>query len=458
MDGRTGASLPDRFLDHVREAGLFDPPGGVLVAVSGGADSLALLHLLHLAAVPLHLDLTVAHVVHGIADEGDRWAERVGRAAGRLGLPVRERRLALGPDATETRARRARYAALLEMRREAGARYVATAHHADDQAETVLFRVLRGSGPAGLAGIPAAGRGGVRRPLLPFTRGELAEWVGHAHPEDRPADDPANRDERHDRVWLRHRLLPVVAERFPDARGALGAVAHKALDDRRAWNALLRDDASLRCTHRQGTVEVERGPFSGYDNALSGALLRALCRMAGAHLRASRVPAFREFVCGAPSGRSFDLGAGWLALTVFGRVRVTRCDPDADRTVLGCAWGGTDRGEAEWGRWGITWEREPAGRVQRGGWATWVTAGPGEVRPLASGDVIRPLGGVGRRPVRRLLMEARVPRPDRPTYPIVVRGARVLWIPGICRAADGVPRRGAEALRLEVHDRGPDAG
>jgi len=93
--------------------------------------------------------------------------------------------------------------------------------------------------------------------------------------------------------------------------------------------------------------------------------------------------------------------------------------------------------------------------TERAAYATWVTVGPGLVRAPRGGDRMVPLGGVGRRKVRRLLMEARIPAAERDRFPVVVRGDEVLWVPGVCRAAAAVPQPGEAALRLEA--RGPGA-
>src|SRR5918996_5360848 len=162
-------TLLDRFRAHARGARLFPRAGEAVVAVSGGPDSVALLDLLHAAAGGLDLTLAVAHADHGIqAGSGDvrGW---VASLANRYHLPFELGELHLGAEASETIARRARYAFLRDVQRRRGARYLVTAHQHDDQVETILLRVLRGSAPAGLAGIPARGRGGLVRPLLPFS-------------------------------------------------------------------------------------------------------------------------------------------------------------------------------------------------------------------------------------------------------------------------------------------------
>ena len=148
-----------------------------MVAVSGGPDSVALLDLLHTLAPDLGLSLVVAHADHGIQADSGTVGQAVAALARRYGLPFELGELRLGSEASETAARRARYAWLAEVQRHRAARYLVTAHHSDDQVETIVLRLLRGSGPAGLAGMPARARGGLVRPLLPFTRRDLVVAV-----------------------------------------------------------------------------------------------------------------------------------------------------------------------------------------------------------------------------------------------------------------------------------------
>ena len=138
--------MQDRFVSHLASLGLL--PARAIVAVSGGPDSVALLDLLLQSRKSHHLDLLVAHADHGISPESGDVAVKVGELARVAGLPFVTARLALGPEASETEAREARYGWLRRMREAHDARWIFTAHHADDQAETVLLRALGGSGPA----------------------------------------------------------------------------------------------------------------------------------------------------------------------------------------------------------------------------------------------------------------------------------------------------------------------
>src|SRR3989441_11340191 len=183
---------------HLARARLLGEPGIALVAVSGGADSVALLDLLHPLAPELGLSLIVAHVDHGIRSDSRTVARAVGELAERYELPFEVGELSLGPDASETVARGARYGWLGEVQRRHGARYLVTAHHRDDQVETILLRLLKGSAPAGLAGIPARGRGGPRRPRLPLTENPLVAHRSRPGPPDhRHPPQPQPRPPRH---------------------------------------------------------------------------------------------------------------------------------------------------------------------------------------------------------------------------------------------------------------------
>jgi tRNA(Ile)-lysidine synthase len=184
---------------------------------------------------------------------------------------------------------------------------------------------------------------------------------------------------------------------------------------------------------------------------LSIVLLRALARESGLRLSVRRAERLLDFSNTAPSGRFLDVGERWEAETVFDRLRIIQ--PPARSTAQSpgaVALGRGERGEARWRGWCITWRQERAGGLRRLSRGTWVTPGALTVRSADRGERVHPLGGVGHRPVRRLLMEARVPRRERAAYPVVVRGTSVVWIPGVCRSDAALPTPGEQALRLDA--------
>jgi len=321
------AALLERFRDHVARLGLFPRPGAALVAVSGGPDSVALLDLMSAVAGELGLRLVVAHADHGIQTDSRLVGQAVRKLAEQYGLPFELGELGLSPGATETAARHARYAWLRSARRRHAARYVVLGHHRDDQLETILMRVLRGSAPAGLAAMAPVSRGGLVRPLLPFSKAELAR---HAATRGLAShDDPANADPRHLRSWVRTTLLPLLVDRLGErVRGDVLGMGRAAALERRAWDRLLErlPDFELRIVRRG--FEVAREGLARYDDAVSLALVRAAARRAGLVLG---IRAARQLVelARRPSGRRLPLGRGWGAEVAFERLRVTR--------EIGCA-------------------------------------------------------------------------------------------------------------------------
>ncbi len=454
-------TLAERFQNHVERHRLFDEAGVALLAVSGGPDSIALLDLMVTSRASLGIDLAVAHVDHGISDDSANVADSVRQAARHYGLPVYTESLALGSGTSETAAREARYRVLRSLKNRLGAQYLVTGHHADDQVETVLYRLFRGTGIAGLAGIPAHGPGGLVRPLLPFSKRELQAWLDTrlgGETARRPFSihrDPSNADPRHDRSWLRVDILPRVRERL-GARtdGRVLETAQAAHQDRIAWARVLRILPELDFAASEHYVEVARAPFGRYDKALSGALLRALARELDCHLGLRRTARLLEFVRSGSSGRMLELGQGSEAELVFDRLRVSRGQyprptTPTERIVLEEG----QTGGTVFGDWEFHWRPEAAGVSARDSSTTWLTGGVGVLRPSRPGDRILPLGGVGRRKVRRVLMEARVSSRDRSSYPVLVRDDEVLWIPGVCRSGRCVPEPGEPALRVDARSR-----
>jgi len=438
-------TLEERFDRHL--AALSLPRGVALIAVSGGADSLALLALLARSPAAAGLEMQVAHAVHGIHPDGAAVAESVRAAAGRYGFPAHVGRLTLGPGATETRAREARYAWLLRLAGETGAVAIFTAHHRDDQVETILMRALEGSGPAGLAGI-AARRGKLVRPLLPYRREELAEYLQQTGLEAWP--DPANRDSRHQRSWIRTELLPVLRDRMPDVERRLLAMGRQAAADRMAWDALLDAVPGLNLAHEGGGVSVAATPLKGYDSGVLRALLSALGRRAGYQIGPARAARIERLLVKGQSGAVAELGAGCSAELTFGRLRLFRGSAHPVAWTPAALEG--PAGELTAGGWHLIWRREPAPeRLGRNQPTTWLEEGSYIVRPWRAGDVLRPLGGTGRRLVVRCMQDARIARSLRAAWPVLEADHRVVWVPGVCRSADRVPAPGALALRVDAH-------
>jgi tRNA(Ile)-lysidine synthase len=234
------------------------PPAGtpVVAAVSGGADSLALMLLAHAAGLPTR----AVHVDHGLRPESGADADSVRRAAATIGVEVTVRRVIVPPGPNlEARARAARYAALPPG--------VLVAHTADDQAETMLLNLLRGAGVHGLAAMaaPAAGRR-VQRPLLGLRRSETQRLCAAAG--WRPVDDESNRDLRFRRNQVRWRLLPLMAE--VGRRDPVPVLARQG--------RILADDAALLDELAAGLDVTDARALAGAHPALARRAVRRWLR------------------------------------------------------------------------------------------------------------------------------------------------------------------------------------
>ncbi len=434
----------ESFRQHLASLPL--PTGRALVAVSGGPDSVALLDLLT-RTTDLHgLDLHVAHFDHGIHPESSVVADRVGELSRHFGLAVERGRGSLGPDATETAAREARYAFLEAARLRTNAAAIFLGHHGDDQAETVLMRVLSGSGPAGLAGMEAVS-GTLVRPLLPFTRADLARYVRE---RSLPVwEDPSNNDTRHQRVWVRSDVLPTLQKRIPGVTDVLHRVARHARRDRMAWNTVLNLVPGLDVRQESDGISVAGEFLRGYDSPLSEALILAVARRVGCPIGPIRAGRVLTMVDRGMSGSQLPLSNGWKAEVSFGRLHLVRSRgaavPDGEWMIRG------DRGEGVWGPWRLVWSRGRAPeRQERVGLTAWFTPESLTVRSWDPGEKLRPLAGTGRRLVVRCFQDARVPRSRRQTWPILAGADEVVWIPGVCRSDALLPPQGTEALRVDA--------
>ena len=234
------------------------------------------------------------------------------------------------PPANETEARKARYRFLEEARRNTGCHRVVTAHHADDQAETVAYRILRGTGLAGLAGIPRTREPGLYRPLLSCWKHELADYARASHLRHRT--DPTNRSSDIPRNVVRRQLLPL-AERHiaPGARRALHRLARLAEEENRLWRAVApRLIGDLGVRRAEGRVSFSRDALLGFDPVVRVRLLRALAAEMGAPLDAAGTRLAVEFAGSGASGRSLSLPGGVVLSRSFERLAIVRPEGRVD--------------------------------------------------------------------------------------------------------------------------------
>lgn len=421
----------------------------LLLAYSGGADSECLLQVLraHLGdEAPRRL--RALHVHHGLSSRADAWEACCRARAESLGIPFQSRRVVLdrsSGDSLEAQARAARYAALAEAM--APGEILLTAHHRDDQAETVLLRLLRGSGSAGLAAMAACqsfGPGWLLRPLLDLPgavlRAALAArgiaWV----------EDESNAECAYDRNFLRHRILPVLHARWPGAAASLARGAAQAGEDAALLRELAGADLSAARTSRPEALRIspllalspsrERNALRHWLAGL-GLPLPSRARLEGLReqLLRARDDAQPCWTLGGMELRRYrDVLHALPALPAFASGAVRAFAPE--RPLVLASGLGTLKAQAQAG--GL--------RLPASGEAV-------TVRYRRGGEHCRPAGRAQSQCLKKLLQEAGVPPWWRDRLPLVYFGERLVAVGGVFLCAEALAAADEPGWRLWLEGR-----
>ena len=457
---RSEHPVEQRVRQHLTELGFGQRPSRVLVALSGGVDSVVLLHLLRFHLPTVRIEPHAAHLDHAMREASaadSRWVRGLCTA---WAVPLHCERLAAAPRG-EAAARSARYEFLRRAADVAAAEWIATAHHADDQAETVLFRALRGTGLKGLAGIAPIGEGLVR-PLLSLWRSEIEEYALERRLRWRL--DASNEGLDPVRNRLRHEVLPLV-ERLvaPGARRSLVSLAGIAAEAEGALERLAADAENVLVRWEDGVPSLARDRLRVYDSAVSSRVLRNLLRHFGVVLGRTGTRRALQFITDARSGRRMPLSGNLRVEIEFDRAvfRQGGDEPAEDRPleIRDAAIEGEARVRIGGESYTIVHgpRRSPGdGAEERAGWVFRAAAGalafPLRVRGWRDGDRLR--AGGGRRSLKRVFLEQRVPRERRRRLPLLVdaRG-EVIWVAGLTPGTTAEARGGGESFILRVlHD------
>jgi tRNA(Ile)-lysidine synthetase-like protein len=376
------------------------PSGRVLVAVSGGPDSTALLIALHVAG----RDIVAAHYDHALREGSDGVARDVAGLCRRLGVElVSERRAEPLPKGSlQAAARTLRYDFLERARVSAGAEWIVTAHSADDLVEGVVLHLLRGCGLAGVRGMPVR-RGRFVRPMLQTWRKDVSAFLAERGLVTH--QDPANRDERFARVRARLHILPALERDSPGITRRFHGAAMTA--------SRLQQEAETTPTQAEALKKLY-ADAGGPQPGLSRRHIEAMSSLS----RPGR------------GGRGVDLPGALRFRIVGGLMQVIPSRPVLQAPVrlevTACA--GCDDDQAVHLRQGVALH-------------------VGHRRP---GLRMRPLGGRGSRKLQDIFVDARVPREERDSWPLVFAGDKLAWVPGVAVDADLVSTGGQLAQHVAV--------
>jgi len=465
-------TLFNQVLETIREYGMVRPGDRVAVAVSGGADSVALLMLLDGLRPQLGISLLAAHFNHRLRGRGSEEDEKFVRdlaneygmelVCGRADVAVEAQRAHTNLEET---ARQHRYEFFRRLVAEGKAERVATAHTADDQAETLLGRLGRGTGPPGLVGIyPVLGR--VIRPLLRVRREELRAYLASRGQAWR--DDPTNEDTTRLRARIRKELLPLLEEKLSRALVShLGWLAELARGEEAFWAALIEDrfrafaegsaervSIAVRDLLSPFTIPKEAAAKEVHSEALRAATRRLVRRIfdqvKGGHgqLSAEHVERVIELAAARPSGRKVQLPGGTTAERRFDRLVFVspRRGAEIDAAEYAYPIEIPSSGELEIEIAEIS-KRFRLKLIDWSGFArdtnqaeealdADLLRSPLVLRGGQQGDGYRPKGRRHAHKLKRLLLEKRIPACERRGWPVLTSRGQVVWARGLPPAAE----------------------
>lgn len=397
--------------DSLRRNGI---SGRILVGLSGGADSVALLCALRAIRAPGSLDISAIYVNHGLRDRAAQEEVFCEKLCSDLDIPFVVKRVRVSScGSTEAAAREARYQAFHEAMGELSANVLALAHHADDQAETMLLHLFYGTGGDGLGGM-AEYRAGVWRPFLSQRRETLQaalQALGQTW-----CEDESNADTLYSRNYLRACVLPAIEERYPQAVLAMERAS-----------AILRDENDFLARRSNDWLKENaswgKWPFiltaalTNQHVALQRRILRSYAASKGIELAFFHVEELRRLI-DCPAGAACNLPKGWHALKT--KERIHFLDPDASGP------------KAEYTPEQLIVSKEKAGENGRLTHAVpSELVGNAVLRTRRPGDWIAPFGMSGRMKLKDYMIDRGMDRPFRADWPLLCIGSEVLWVIGV---------------------------
>jgi tRNA(Ile)-lysidine synthase len=416
----------------------------VLAGVSGGADSVALLHILCELRGRLCFALEAAHFNHGIRAEADVDEAFVAALCVSLGVPLHAGRADV-PALAKTRgvslevaAREARHAFFRKVMAEHGVDRLALAHHMDDQAETVLLRLIRGTGTAGLGAMAPVEASGIIRPFLCVGREDIRAWCIANGVVWR--EDATNSDTSIPRNFVRGELIPRIRELNPQVSKALCRAAELLREDEEYLLGLACDIVKRAEYRPDGSVALTAAALAALPEALKGRALRLLIGRAGLTRDVERVNIddVTELLGEGMTGCRVDLGGGFAALREAGalviapRLPQSPDYPSVQLNIPGVtqAAGGIFTCEML--------SQAPPSYKNHPKAEQYFDAGrfPSDAvaRGRLPGDRFCPLGAPGGKKLKEVLIDRKVPRWARDTIPVVASGSEVLWAVGVAIA------------------------
>ena len=448
--------MSERFHKSLLQSGAIPPGSRVLVAVSGGADSIALLLLLRHVAASMELHLEAAHLDHALREASGDDARFVAQFCADLEIPLTQERRDVAEIARQRKAnleevaREVRRDFLVSTAQARACQLIALGHHADDQAETFLMRLLRGSGVTGLASMRMVNPPLVR-PLLSFRRADLLAYLQERQVLWR--DDASNRDTTFTRNRIRHDLLPLLETFNPNISCQLAGLCDQLHQDNEFWSDLVAQELA-RCGRWQGDAFTLGCPqLRESTPALAGRMVRAALRQIRGDLRsltASHVADVLKLASEGPPQGELDLPRAWIVrrydTLLFCKERLDAAVPFKmvlhRPGIYRLPHGRTLKLSLEAKALG-----ESAGAVE---FSAASAPFPLQLRSWSPGDRLHPSGMSGTKKLQDLFVDLKLNREDRQTALLLLKDDETLWVVGLRRSEGRRPKAGEVVLRIVV--------
>lgn len=433
--------LLDRVRKTIARFGLLERGDKVLIACSGGADSVALVGVLRELRDEYSLRLEIAHFNHRLRSAAAADERFVIDLAQKLGLPLYLRREDIRAYACKRRlnieeaGRERRYKFLREAAVRTGAAKIATAHTLTDQAETVLMRILRGSGPAGLGGIAPCIDGLIIRPLIEVERRDIEAYLrGRKMPF---RQDETNWDLRYLRNRVRRRLVPYLQKNFePEVVKHLGRLAEICRDEEDVWGQVMQKEIDRVIRRKGGRGFLDARKLASLPPAIGRRCVRAYLREVKGDLRRLSfrdVEAVRRLAEGKkavlPGGLSFKREKDLISISGKAEPPLRyeyAWDGKRKLTIaeIGLSFVGRRIAKRSGGSLGYDDNRRvllDASKIRF----------PLLVRTRREGDRYRPLGAPGRKKLKEAMRAKGIEASERARHPVFLSGGEIVWVPGL---------------------------
>ncbi|MFZ4858022.1 MAG: tRNA lysidine(34) synthetase TilS [Desulfuromonadaceae bacterium] len=456
------SALVSRVEKTIRLQRLFRPGDTLVVALSGGADSTALLDILS-RLHGYHLRLIAAHLNHCLRGaESDADQEFCRTLAGQYAIPFEIRRIDIKKMAEDHRmnledaGRRARIEFFDDIRIKYGAAAVALAHHADDQSETVLMRLFRGSGMTGLSGMAPRNARGYVRPLLEISRVEIETYLRSHGLEWR--EDASNSDTNYLRNRIRHKLLPLLEEYNPAIRTALAATATIIGGDEALLAEVTEQEFCRSCRVEEGRVLFSCVHLGSINPALSRRVLRrALKQLTGTleGIQKGHIESILEVAASKRPHSHVALPQGVAVLREYDTLIMTRTIYSSSVAVAEdeLLIDGPGRYQLPLGG-NITVVLTTMTEIPKENSTILLDCAvvpfPWYVRTFRPGDRMIPFGMRGRKKVKDIFIDKKIPRSERRQIPILLSNNNLLWVIGVCYSeACRITRQSATIVQVQ---------